>query len=195
VLNAPEASPQTVAETDVARWLTAARNGDADAFRRIVETYQRAVYGIAYRMTLNHADADDLAQDAFVALWSAIESIDTARPLLPWLRRTTINRCINWLARKRRRAEAALDPDVISASPAVQSRQPAPSDRMQEQEAQARIRNALETLSPDWQATFVLRTHAGLSYQQIANEMNCSIGTVMSRLHRVRVALKDALKA
>ena len=178
----------------MARWVTAARQGDAEAFRRIVETYQRTVYGIAYGMTLHHADADDLAQEVFVALWGALGSIDTSRPLLPWLRRTTINRCINWFNKKRRRSETALNADVMASSARWHSDEPAPDEHLQQQETQAIVQAVLEDLSPAWRATFILRTRSGLSYQQIADEMNCSIGTVMSRLHRVRTALKDALK-
>ena len=86
-----------------------------------------------------------------------------------------------------------MDNQAMSASDAWQSDEPAPDERMRRQETQATIRRTIDQLSPEWRATFVLRTHQEMSYQQIADEMGCSIGTVMSRLHRVRMALKEAL--
>src|SRR5260221_13429555 len=93
---------------DDADLVLAAQGGDAVAFGEIVRRYQRSIYRVAYGLTRNGSDADDLAQEAFVRAWQAIARFRVGEPLYPWLSRIAINLAYSLHRRRKRRPEAAL---------------------------------------------------------------------------------------
>src|SRR6185295_13418046 len=106
-----EASPgrsPSVESGEEAGWIRAAQKGDHKAFAEIVRRYQRAVYRVAYGMTRNPADADDVAQDTFVRAYQALHRFRVGEPLYPWLSRIAINLVYSLFRRRKRRPEAAL---------------------------------------------------------------------------------------
>ena len=167
------------------------RQGDEPAFRLLVEQYKRLVYAIVYRMTLSHAAADDVSQDVFIALWDARSRIDPGRPLRPWLRRVAVNMTINHLKAERRQGKR-LTAEAVEIQAA---NGPTPSARVEGAESLQAIQAAIQELPEARRAVLVLRAFEGLAYHEIAETLNCSIGTVMSRLHRARTELQEKLAA
>jgi RNA polymerase sigma-70 factor (ECF subfamily) len=99
--------PDEAAQRDLIR---RAQHGNTDAFGRLVMQYQQAVYNITYRLTGNRQEAEDVAQEAFVKAYRALDRFDARRPFAPWLYRIATNTALNWI--KRRRPESELDEEL-----------------------------------------------------------------------------------
>jgi len=177
-----------VADPAEARLLAEARGGSLLAFEEIVKRYQRRVYGIALRIVRRHEVADDVAQEAFMRAHQALSTFDLTRPFGPWIGRIASNLAINHV----RSPESREDP-----LPEGHAETPAPGrgaiDEVLEREAREVLERALRDLPAEQRAVFALRTFEELSYREIAEELDISIGTVMSRLSRARERLREAL--
>ena len=173
------------AEADL---LARARDGNLFAFDEIVKRYQRRVYATAVRIVRRHDVADDVVQEAFLRAHQALGRFDLARPFGPWICRIAANLAVNHVrspqAREEALPEAHAETPVPGGSPLV---------GVLETEARAELARALEGLSADQRAVFVLRVYDDLSYKEIAEALEISIGTVMSRLSRARERLRVAL--
>ena len=185
-------SPQLEPGDDVGL-VRAAQSGDADAFGQIVRRYQRAVYRVAYGLTRNASDADDLAQETFVRAWQAIGRFRAGEPLYPWLARIAMNQGLSLFRRRKRRPETPLEPLLEAgrqwgggADPACEA-----VDR----DHAAHLEAALAGLSHEHQSVLVMRAVEGLSYEEIAGVLGVPAGTVMSRLSRARAELRARLKS
>lgn len=163
--------------------LAQARLGDRGAFRALVEALLRTTYNIAYRMTYNAADAEDLTQEIFLRLYQNLRKYDAAYPFPPWFRRMATNCAINWKQKIANRAGSPLDPAL---APGVEAASPAdPSDR---------LRLAVSELPPEYQTCLTLRYLENLGVSEIAETMSVPVGTVKTWLFRAREMLKDKLK-
>jgi len=170
----------------------AAQGGDAASFTAIVRHYQRPVYRIAYGLTRNTADADDLAQETFVRAYQALGRFRVGEPLYPWLARIATNLAFSLFRRRKRRPETALEPLVEAG------RQWASNDDPIEEVARSqrgeRVQKAFARLSEEHPALLALRVVQDLSYEEIATTLRIPPGTVMSRLSRARAELKKHLQ-
>lgn len=173
------------AEADL---LARARDGNLFAFDEIVKRYQRRVYATAVRIVRRHDVADDVVQEAFLRAHQALARFDLARPFGPWICRIAANLAVNHVrspqAREEALPEAHAETPVPGGSPLV---------GVLETEARTELARALDGLSADQRAVFVLRVYEELSYKEIAESLEISIGTVMSRLSRARERLRVAL--
>src|SRR5437870_125420 len=165
---------------DDAGLVTAAQRGDQAAFGQIVRRYQRAVFRVAYGMTRNASDADDLAQETFVRAYQAIGRFRVGEPLYPWLTRIAINLAYSLYRRRRRRPETPLEP-LLEAGRQWASGDD-PSELAEEEEHRGHLAEVFGQLSPDHQAVLVLRVVEVMSYDQIAETLGGPVGTVMPRL-------------
>jgi RNA polymerase sigma-70 factor (ECF subfamily) len=177
--------------------IAAAQQGKVDAFNELVLAYQQQVYNLAYRILGDPASAADAAQDAFI---SAFENIGRFRggSLKSYLLRIVANRCYDELRRwKRRPATSFEDFGEVDeeANPALVNGGERPEDYAERQEMARVIQAGIETLPPDQRITLALSDVQGLSYQEIAEAMEVSLGTVKSRLARARGKLRDYLQA
>jgi RNA polymerase sigma-70 factor (ECF subfamily) len=168
--------------------LTKARGGNLFAFEEIVKRYQRRVYGVALRIVRRHEVADDVAQEAFMRAYQAIASFDVRRPFGPWICRIAANLAVNHVRSPEAREEPLPEGHGEAPAPAD-----GPLDGVLESEARTVLAAALERLSAEQRAVFVLRAVEGLSYREIAEALEISMGTVMSRLSRARERLREAL--
>lgn len=168
-----------------------ALDGDGEAFEAIVRTYQRRVYGVALRMTRQHEVADDIAQETFVRAYTQLNRFELGRPLAPWLTRIAINLAINHLGGVVKR-ERPL-PDEVAELPSSQ-RASDPLRNLLSSEFIRALDDAVEKLPAAQRAVFVLRVHEEMRYEEIAETLGISSGTVMSRLFRARARLKGMLK-
>jgi len=173
--------------------LLRAQGGDPAAFSELVRRYQRAVYRVAYALTRNASDADDLAQETFVRAYQAIGRFRVGEPLFPWLARIATNQAISLFRRRKRRPETAIEPLLEAGQQWGVEDDPA---RAVEQDERARaLEAAFARLSPEHQAVLALRVIEEQSYEEIAATLCVPIGTVMSRLSRARAELKALLAA
>jgi len=171
----------------------AAQQGDQAAFTEIVRRYQRAVYRVAYGLTRRAEDADDLAQEAFVRAYRALDTFRVGEPLYPWLSRITVNLAYSLFRRRKRRPETELEPLLEAGQQWASDDDPVEDLAGREQIEQ--LRASFAGLTPEHQAILVLRIVQGLSYDEIARTLNVPVGTVMSRLSRARGELRSRLEA
>lgn len=161
--------------------LQRARSGDRAAFRALVDSLLRTTFNLAYRMTWNGADAEDLTQEIFLRLFQNLERYDPALPFLPWFRRLATNCAINWKQRIANRHGTPLDPEF---APGVEDAAPADD----------RLRDAIRELPTEYQACVTLHYLEGLAVTEIGETLGVPAGTVKTWLFRAREALKDKLK-
>ena len=184
----PAHPPQTGTGPDEPFLLARARQGDLAAFEEVVRRYQRRVYGVAFRIVRAHDLADDVAQEAFVRAWRSLDRFDLGRPFGPWVCRIAANLAVNHVRSPRAREEGL--PEGHAETP---SADPGPLGAILEEEAKRVLDEAVARLGPEQRAVFVLRAVEEMSYEQIAEALGISQGTVMSRLFRARERLARAL--
>ena len=169
--------------------------GQVSAFDRLVEIYRKQIYQLAYCITGNHEDADDISQETFVRAYRAIGDFEGKARFSTWLRRITINLSINHLKSESLRKNVTsggekLNGENFSEIPAAGN----PLENVEAEELAEQIKVAMDSLPVLEKVVFVLRVHQGLSYKEIAQSLGCPVGTVMSRLNRARRRLRNRLK-
>lgn len=171
-----------------------AANGDKDAFARLLERYEKQVYHQALRMLGNAEDAADMTQEAFFKAWQGLPGFQGESSLSTWLYRLTNNVCIDFLRReKKRRGELSLDADDSAALPLADPT-PSPQLSLERKELRQTIEAGLAQLSDEHRQVLVLREISGLSYDEIAELLELSPGTVKSRIARARLSLAKFLR-
>ena len=169
-----------------------AQGGSAAAFTAIVKHYQRPGYAIAYGLTRNAADADDLAQETFVRAYQAIGRFRVGEPLMPWLARIATNLAFSLFRRRRRRPETPIEPLLEAGRQFGVDDDPA--RHAERNQRDQRVQGAFARLSKEHQAVLSLRVVQELSYEEIAATLRIPPGTVMSRLSRARAVLKRLMR-
>lgn len=172
------------------------KDGDQDAFEHLVHRYEGKIYSVAYRFMGSHADAGDLAQDTFIRMYQALPGFRGDSSFATWLYRIAANACRDELRKRQRRRSVSMD-EMIEASPAnipVAAGEYSPEETVQRHETQLRVQECLNRLSDDHRLILVMREIQGLSYEEIAGMLDCSLGTVKSRISRARNALKERLR-
>ena len=173
---------------DELRAIAQAKKGDADAFAFLVETYETSVYRLALRMCGNAHDAEEVAQEAFVAAWKGLPSFRGESKFSSWLYQLTTNAAIDFLRReKRHRAATPLEDELEPASPDT------PQQAVEEDEVRQALQQALDSLTPEHREIFLLRQMRQLSYEEIGRLLHLEPGTVKSRLSRAKKQLRQIL--
>ncbi len=166
--------------------IQACRRGDRDAFQTLFEAYQDRVFSIALRYSGDRAAALDIAQDVFLKLLSSMQDFHGGAGFESWLYRLVVNRCLDYY-RRGRRFRAMVERIFTPAASKT-----ALHDLLQT-EVETQVQRGIEKLSPDQRIVIVLRYTEGLSYEQIAEILGCSMGTVASRLNRAHKILEKRL--
>jgi RNA polymerase sigma-70 factor (ECF subfamily) len=167
-----------------------ARTGDVDAFEILVKRYRNEVFALSYHFVRNREQAWDVSQEVFIKAHKALGRFRGDASFKTWLMRITANQCKDYL--KKRRVETVSFDDSRFAQNAPSHVLP-PDRSLEAREIGEAVQAALEKLSHKHQTAFILREFEGLSYEEMAQVMNCSIGTVMSRLHHARKKLQKGL--
>jgi RNA polymerase sigma-70 factor (ECF subfamily) len=172
--------------------------GEVAAFDGLVSKYRERVYGIIYHMTGNREDAADLAQDAFIRAFQSIHRFKGEASFFTWLYRIAVNGTLTFLRRRKLRRFFSLDhvddeavpPEVIEALavPGGQER------KIVLRDIQERLNEAFLKLSDTHRTVVTLFEIEGLSHQEIADVLGCSVGTVRSRLHYAKQQLQAHLQ-
>lgn len=158
-------------------------------WEEIVSTHSGRVYRLAYRLTGNQHDAEDLTQEVFVRVFRSLSTY-TPGTFEGWLHRITTNLFLDMVRRKQRIRFDALGDDAAERLP---SREPTPQQIFNDAHFDADVQQALDTLAPEFRAAVVLCDIEGLSYEEIAATLGVKLGTVRSRIHRGRSQLRKAL--
>lgn len=181
-------------ESEVQLLIDRARSGDARAFEDLARREERALYRHALRIVGTTSDAEDIVQDALFSAWRSIASFQ-GTSFRAWLFRIATNRALDQLRSRKRRPELPLDPpdddEVTWAEPVAPG--PDLTQLAGDREALAAVEAALEALPAEQRTALLLRDVEGFAYEEIAVITTVEIGTVKSRIHRGRLAVRNAL--
>lgn len=173
--------------------------GDTRAFEELVVQYHNKIYALAYRYMGNEEDAYDMAQEAFIKAFRSLRSFKGNSSFSTWLYRITTNVCLDELRRRKRRIiPLSLDEPLATREGDEVEKEIADSspgaDILYEQKEFARyIQGLLNEMKPEHKTAIVLRDVMELSYEEIAEVLNCSMGTVKSRISRAREVLRKKI--
>ena len=175
------------------------KEDDREAFRELLERYQHRAVRIALGMLHDPDDAQEVAQEAFTKVFTSIKNFKEEASFYTWLYRIVYNLSIDRKRQKSRQPQPEYKSDLgdnetdpIELLPADTKTDP--YERTSDKELGARIQGALEELTPAHKAVILLRIVEGLSYEEISHILQCSRGTVMSRLHYARKRLQTILQ-
>lgn len=177
------------------------RERDEQAFREMVDTYGDRIFNLTYRMLGNRAEAEDLAQEVFITVFKSIEQFRGDSKFSTWLYRVTANHCknrIKYLARRHDRGKAEFDEriehDEGNDGPMVVPRpSPRPDHQLEGAQLELMLQAAIAELDDEQRILVILRDVEDLSYEEICGITDLPEGTVKSRLHRARLALRKKL--
>jgi RNA polymerase sigma-70 factor (ECF subfamily) len=180
--------------------IEATQKGDDAAFRKLVERHQRRAFAIALGMVRDENDARDLVQEAFLRVYRGLDKFQGGSSFFTWFYRIVTNLSIDFM-RKPGRREAEHDDGRTKLEAADEADFPfvsridgsEPLDAVHRQELAKRLRAALEALPPYHRGVVLMREVEGMSYEEMAQAMNVSKGTIMSRLFHARQKLQRAL--
>ncbi|MCC9146380.1 MULTISPECIES: RNA polymerase sigma factor SigE [unclassified Arthrobacter] len=175
-------TPNTAAADMAAEWVR-------PTWEEVVEAHSAKVYRLAYRLTGNKHDAEDLTQEVFVRVFRSLANFQPGT-LDGWLHRITTNL---FLDQARRRSRIRFDGMTEETSSKLPSNGPGPERSFEFNNLDVDIARALEELPPDFRAAVVLCDLEGLSYDEVARALDVKLGTVRSRIHRGRAMLKEKL--
>lgn len=177
------------------RLIERAQTGDSSAFRLLVERHQRRVFAIALGLVRDEQDAREIAQEAFLRVHKGLPQFHGGSSFFTWLYRIVTNLSIDLMRKpSRREAELHFALEVDDAeSPLLPASDADPYDAVRRGELSERIQSALEQLPPYHRGVILMREVEGMSYEEMAEAMQVSKGTIMSRLFHARKKLQRAL--
>lgn len=172
--------------------------GDPQAFDLVVDRHAARVRAVAYRITGSVAESEDLAQEVFLRVYRHRETYRADRPFKTWLDRICVNVCLTHQKKLQLAGglgrPAAYD-EGAGAQTAPGAAEPlSPEAHASHRDSERTVERVLRALAEPFRTTLVLRVFGGLSYQEIADALGCSLGTVMSRVNRARNQIRDRLK-
>jgi RNA polymerase sigma-70 factor, ECF subfamily len=165
---------------DDAETIKRCQQGDQEAFRHLVERYQKRAVAHAVAILLNRDDAEDAVQEAFIDAFKAIGWFDTSKPFYPWFYVLLRNRCYKITA-KQRPTERLEEAQLLASQPGVAH------------DTRLALENALHSLTREQREIISLKYFSGLSYDELATHLQIPRGTVMSRLFNARQRLQGKL--
>lgn len=174
----------------------AAQKGDTDAFEELVARHRDKIYARAFSMMRHEDEAVDLSQEAWVKGWQRLAQFQGESSFATWMTRIVINLCLDALRKQRRHRMESIE-EIDEESGGVERQMPAitinPTERLERSELRQRIDRALAQMSNEHRTVLVLHEFEEMEYKEIAKAMDCSIGTVMSRLFYARRKLASLL--
>lgn len=172
-----------------------AQAGDAAAFEQLYRLHSRRVYALCLRMVGNPAEAEDLAQEAFLQLFRKIQTFRGESAFSTWLHRLSVNVVLMKL-RKKTLPETSLEETMESEEESSSPRRDpgGPDLRLAGSIDRVNLERAIEELPPGYKTVFVLHDIQGYEHNEIAGILNCSIGNSKSQLHKARMRLRELLQ-
>ena len=169
-------------------WLERSRTGDTQAMGAIYNRFKSSLYGLAFRYTRNPTVAEDLLQDIFVKVFSNLHTLDNDQTFVGWLYRIAVNTCLSYLRIHKRvyRKEVPLED--------VEGHVTQKDSQRSEDMMNKSLEEAIERLSPRLKSVFMLHDIQGFKHQEVAQIMDCSVGTSKSQLFKARMKLRKYLE-
>jgi len=164
-----------------------------EAFSLLVERYQKMLYTVAYRFLGNTEDASDAAQEALVRVFKNLQGFRGQCSFKTWLQHIIANVCRDALRRQRRRPAVSLDglqDNEKSSWELPDGNTNSPEEVVLNREGRDYLHKIIQSLSPEYRMVVIMRDVQGFSYDEIAKSLNCSVGTIKSRLSRARQVLR-----
>jgi RNA polymerase sigma factor (sigma-70 family) len=192
----PERRQEADADVDIVRRVQA---GEVAAFDRLIIKYRERIFGIIYNLTSNREDAADLTQDSFIKAFQSIQRFGGQSSFFTWLYRIAVNSTLSHLRKSRLRSFFSLErintdePVAKEIIAALTDKSGAERDTFV-RELQEKLNDAMQKLSIKHRTVVTLFELDGLSHQEIAEIMDCSVGTVRSRLHYAKQLLQAELQ-
>jgi RNA polymerase sigma-70 factor, ECF subfamily len=174
-------------QEDESIWLIQAQKGDQQAFVHLVESYQRPVYNLCYRMLMNAEDAEDAAQETFLRAYKAMKNYDHQRPFATWLLSISAHYCIDQIRKRRVQIVSVEDlpvPDLPDKSDGLEQ-------KLSLKESQQEVQAVLQILDPVDRAAVIMYYWYDFSYKEICQALSFSESAIKSRLHRARRAMAE----
>lgn len=174
--------------------------GDRDAFGELVALYKDKIYTLAYRMLGSREEAEDVAQETFIRLYSHLHRYNEAYRLSTWLFRIANNLSIDRLRRfHRNKKELSLDAGIqgtegLALYDSISDHSPTPEQSILQNEVEERVKEAIMSLAPKYRSIMILKYIEDLSIQEISEIVGLPEATVKTRLHRGREALRKKLR-
>lgn len=175
-------------------YVAKARSGDADAFRALVDRHSRGLFRLAYRMTGNQSDAEDVVQESFLRAYRQLKKFDERASFGTWLHRIAVNCSLDLVRSRKRRAEQ--QPEDRAGEPALQlaSEEPAPDRIALSGELRERVAEAMNELSAAERTAFVLRHFEGMRIDEVSVVLGCQPGAAKHSVFRAVQKLRRALE-
>ena len=202
----PTLPPQTPPETNAPAVVTdedlvaRARTKDFAAFEELVDRYEDKIFRLAFRFVRNETEAKEIVQDTFLLVWRKLDTFKGDSQFGSWLYRVATNTALMRLRAQRRHPEISTEElpvdylDNYGQLPAAgENWAKRPDDELQSDELRRRIQKAVDELPDIYRTVFLIRDVEGLSTEETAEVLEISIPTVKTRLHRARLALRDAI--
>ena len=168
------------------------QQGDQEALKEIYDKYHKKVYRIAYGVVRQREDALDIVQEVFIKLFRSIKNFQGRSHFYTYLYRMVMNTAIDHTRKLGKKIASSLDEEG-SFEPS-DGAEKGPERVFLQKELEERVKRAMDKLPAEQKAALIFRDMEGLSYQEMAEAMGCSIGTVMSRLHYGRKRMQGLLK-
>lgn len=174
------------------------QSGDIESFELLISSYDKRAYNIAYRVMGNEEDAKDMAQEALLKVFKSLKDFKGQSAFSTWLYRIVTNVCLDELRRRKNEKYVSMDSTIHTENGELHremcSDKETPESVYERVEQRELIKNAISELNEDYRSAIVLRDIQGFSYEEISNILDCSLGTVKSRINRGRIMLRDKLK-
>jgi len=196
--NREEAERARMSEAQVDQLLVErVQKGDKQAFDLLISKYQHRIISLVVRYVSDQTEAQDVAQEAFIKAYRAIDRFRGDSAFYTWLYRIAINTAKNWLVARKRRPPAtdidATDAEQYDMNSRLKE-QGTPENELMREEIKRTVFDTITELPDDLRTAIMLREMEGMSYEDIAVTMDCPIGTVRSRIFRAREAIDEKLK-
>lgn len=175
------------------------QSGDVESFELLISSYDKRAYNIAYRIMGNEEDAKDMAQEAMLRVFRALKDFKGQSSFSTWLYRIVTNVCLDELRRRKNDKYVSLDSTIQTDSGELHaelcSDKETPESVYEQVEQREIIKRAIRELNEEYRSVIVLRDVQGFSYEEISKMLDCSLGTVKSRINRARTMLRERLKS
>jgi len=175
-----------------------AKQGDVEAFEKLIEGCQKKVFNIAFRMLGNFDDASELSQEVFLKAYKSIKNFKGDSLFNTWIYKVTTNACLDEIRKRKNKKVVSLDEDIEiggnEMKRQIKDDSPGPELTAEDNELKRAVKDSINMLSEEYRTVIVLRDIQGFSYEEISGIIKCPEGTVKSRINRARQALKKILQ-
>lgn len=179
--------------------ISKAQKGNVDAFEKLVLKYEKLVYNIAYSLLRNEQDAYDIGQEVLIKVYQSLSTFNFTAKFSTWIHRITVNASIDEMRKRKNKQTEYIDKMVElgegEVSKQFEDSSPTPEEQAIINEEYSDLMESIEQLSEEHKVIITLREIQGYSYDEIAEILECSLGTVKSRISRARSILKDIFLA